>query len=79
MIVLKSGLNLKCSVGAGLIKSSMTLSKDIIEDSLHCDIPENTCYADSGNVHPAACIFPFIHEGKMFKACTDVNTPDTER
>merc|ERR1711971_368287 len=73
IIVLKSGLNLRCSVGAAFLKSSMTLSQDVVEDSLHCTLPDDTCYADSGNVYPAACVFPFIHEGREFHACTDVN------
>ena len=72
----ESGLTLSCSVGLGFLKSSKTLSKDVIEDTLTCTLPENSCYAESGSHSPAGCVFNFIDEGKEFKACTDVNSPD---
>jgi len=75
----QTGLNLSCSVGAGLLKSSKTLSQDMLEDSLTCKLPENTCYAESGSDFPAGCIFPFIDDGREFHACTDVNSPDPSR
>jgi len=73
------GLNLSCSVGLGFLKSSKTLSKEVMEDTLKCSLPENSCFAESGSDSPAACVFPFIDEGRQFKACTDVNSPDPNK
>ena len=72
----QAGLNLSCSVGAGYLQKSKTLSQEMLEESLTCNLPENTCYAEGGSDYPAGCIFPFINDGREFHACTDVNSPD---
>ena len=75
----QTGLNLSCTVGAGMLRSTSTLSQDLLEDSLTCHLPDNTCYAEAGSDFPASCVFPFIDEGREFHACTDLNSPDTSK
>ena len=71
----KKGLTLSCSTGTAFLPSSSSLSKEVMEESFSCSLPENTCRTEGGPDYPAACAETFINDGRQFYACTDVNSP----
>ena len=70
---------MSCSFSAVFLSSLKSLSLEAIRDSISCSLPEDVCFTDSGNDYYSSCVFPFIDNGKQFKACTDVNSKNENR
>ena len=72
-----NGINLECTASAALVDGA--LDERLINKTLNCSALADQCLTDAGEMFPAKCVFPFIHNGRKFHACTDVGSPDTSR
>ena len=71
------GINLKCTATATLVNGE--LDKGVFNKTLTCSPLDDQCLTDSGDVFPSKCVFPFIHNGRKFQACTDLGSPEPGR
>ena len=72
-----NGINIECNASAALVGAA--LDKEVLKKTFNCSAVEDQCLTDSGDVFPSECVFPFIHNGREFHACTDVGSPDASR
>jgi len=76
-IASSQGINLECSGSAVLVDGALDAS--ILNRTLTCSALDDQCLTDSGEVFPSKCVFPFVHNGRKFQACTDAGSPDPTR
>ena len=70
------------------------LNEEVVNKTIKCSAKDDQCITDGGQVnllsqnqlplpliqvYPSMCTFPFIYDGNLFKACTDVGSPDSNR
>ena len=67
-------INIECTTSAALVDG--TLDVGVLNKTFNCSVVDDQCLTNSGEVFPAKCVFPFIHNGREFHACTDVGSPD---
>ena len=72
-----NGINLECTASAALVDGA--LDEGLFNKTLKCSALADQCLTDAGEVFPSKCVFPFIHNGRKFRACTDVRSPDPTR
>ena len=72
-----NGINLECTASAALVDGA--LDEGLFNKTLKCAALSDQCMTDAGEVFPSKCVFPFIHNGRKFHACTDVGSPDPSR
>ena len=70
-------INIECTASAALVDRA--LDEGVLKKTLNCSAVEDQCLTDLGDVFPSKCVFPFIHNGRKFHACTDVGSPDPSR
>ena len=71
------GINLECTGSAALVDGA--LDERLFNKTLDCSALADQCLTDAGDVFPSKCVFPFIHNGRKFQACTDKGSPDPSR
>ena len=76
-IVSSEGINLECTATATLVDGE--LDKGVLNKTLVCVALDDQCLTDSGDVFPSKCVFPFIHDGRKYQACTDLGSPEPGR
>ena len=72
-----NGISLECTASAALVDGA--LDEGLFNKTLKCAALSDQCMTDAGEVFPSKCVFPFIHNGRKFHACTDVGSSDPSR
>ena len=71
------GINLQCTASVVLVQGA--LDEGVFNKTLSCSVVEDQCLTGSGDVFPAKCVFPFVHNGREFHACTDIGSSNPSR